>query len=75
MMGRSEEKPSRSLWVGNVNPDTADHELHAIFQQYGPIENVKVPLPLPPSSSSSSPIAICMPPYGSYPLRDAVYAR
>jgi len=39
---RAEEKPSRSLWVGNVNPDAAEQELQAIFHQYGPIENIKV---------------------------------
>jgi RNA recognition motif-containing protein len=43
---RQEEKPSRSLWVGNVNPDASDHELQDIFQQFGPVEAVKVSSPL-----------------------------
>ena len=36
-------QPSRSLWLGNVHPDTTEHELRGAFQEFGPIENIKVP--------------------------------
>jgi len=48
--------PSRSLWLGNVHPDTTEHELRSEFQDYGPIENIKVPpsLLLPPKGGGQS---------------------
>jgi RNA recognition motif-containing protein len=39
---RNEGEPSRSLWVGNVSPDASEHELQAIFQQFGPVDAVKM---------------------------------
>lgn len=51
---RNEGEPSRSLWVGNVSPDASEHELQAIFQQFGPVDAVKV-LPLSPTQSCSIP--------------------
>jgi RNA recognition motif-containing protein len=39
---RNEGEPSRSLWVGNVSPEASEHELQDIFQQFGPVDAVKV---------------------------------
>ena len=43
---RNEGEPSRSLWVGNVSPEASEHELQDIFQQFGPVDAVKVLRPL-----------------------------
>lgn len=48
---RNEGEPSRSLWVGNVSPEASEHELQDIFQQFGPVDAVKVLRSLTPSRS------------------------
>jgi len=35
-------EPSRSVWLGNINPDTTEGELTAAFAPYGMIEHVKI---------------------------------
>jgi len=57
---RNEGEPSRSLWVGNVSPEASEHELQDIFQQFGPVDAVKV-LPLSPTPLRSIP-PLCLTP-------------
>lgn len=39
---RDEGVPSKSLWVGNVPPDTNEDELRTAFGGFGFVENIKV---------------------------------
>ncbi|KAI9294583.1 ARM repeat-containing protein [Neoconidiobolus thromboides FSU 785] len=34
--------PSRSLWVGNLDPNVSSNDLLALFSPYGPIESLRV---------------------------------
>eukprot|EP01118_Nematostelium_gracile_P008347 TRINITY_DN2766_c0_g1_i2.p1 TRINITY_DN2766_c0_g1~~TRINITY_DN2766_c0_g1_i2.p1 ORF type:complete len:542 (+),score=168.79 TRINITY_DN2766_c0_g1_i2:74-1627(+) len=36
------QEPSRSVWLGNIHPDTTESELHSAFQPFGLIEHVKI---------------------------------
>lgn len=38
----SHQTPSRSLWIGNVDPTLSPSDLLAIFSAYGPIESLRV---------------------------------
>eukprot|EP01114_Cavostelium_apophysatum_P007198 TRINITY_DN1904_c0_g1_i2.p1 TRINITY_DN1904_c0_g1~~TRINITY_DN1904_c0_g1_i2.p1 ORF type:complete len:763 (-),score=214.92 TRINITY_DN1904_c0_g1_i2:153-2441(-) len=34
--------PTKSVWVGNIHPDTTDADLHAAFGRFGAIESIKL---------------------------------
>jgi len=36
------QEPTRTIWIGNVNPETTESELHGAFARFGLVESVKV---------------------------------
>lgn len=38
----SPQLPTRSLWIGNLDPSTTLSELQAVFAPYGPIESFRL---------------------------------
>lgn len=36
------QQPTRSLWVGNLDPRTSSAELQAVFAPYGAIESLRL---------------------------------
>lgn len=54
-MSPPHQQPTRSLWVGNLDPNTTPNDLQHVFAPYGPIESLrlipdKVSFSPPPSS-------------------------
>lgn len=37
-----DEQPSRVLWVGNIGSDVTEDELTEEFEQFGPLESVRI---------------------------------
>lgn len=40
--GGRNEQPSRSVWLGNIHPDTSEPEIRQEFSGFGMIESVKI---------------------------------
>lgn len=37
-----QQQPAKSLWIGNLHPETTEEEIRAVFEKFGTIDNVKV---------------------------------
>lgn len=56
------QQPTRSLWIGNLDPKTSPGELQAVFAPYGAIESLRlIPEKVRPSPSHRGAVADCFP--------------
>lgn len=60
------QQPTRSLWVGNLDPKTTPADLQEVFAPYGAIESLRLipdKVRLPPSATQlpSTLLSLCSP--------------
>jgi len=41
-MSSGKGEPTKSIWLGNVDPQTSDNDLQSMVSRFGPIESVKI---------------------------------